>query len=107
MIKPGTAPTWESLSFRVLTGPPSGNRRVAGLRRFDLARAASPAPGRPAGQQVRPGVQRILDSMTTTPAYVQNGRLDSLAANRLGQALLEAAGVSLGPAIGAPALAPG
>jgi len=59
-------------------------------RLFDLARAASTtarAPRRPARQQVRPSVQRILDSMTTTPAYVRNGRLDILAANRLGQAL--------------------
>jgi hypothetical protein len=32
-------------------------------------------------------VQRILDSMTTTPGYVRNGRLDILAANRLGRAL--------------------
>jgi len=32
-------------------------------------------------------VQRILDLMTITPAYVRNGRLDILAANRLGQAL--------------------
>ncbi len=32
-------------------------------------------------------MQRILDSMTTTPAYVRNGRLDILAANRLGKAL--------------------
>jgi transcriptional regulator with XRE-family HTH domain len=57
---------------------------------FDLVQAASPtarAPRRPARQQVRPSVQRILDSMTTTPAYVRNGRLDILAANRLGQAL--------------------
>jgi len=57
---------------------------------FDLAQAASTtarAPRRPARQQVRPSVQRILDSMTTTPAYVRNGRLDILAANQLGQAL--------------------
>jgi transcriptional regulator with XRE-family HTH domain len=57
---------------------------------FDLVQAASTtarAPRRPARQQVRPSVQRILDSMTTTPAYVRNGRLDILAANRLGQAL--------------------
>jgi transcription regulator MmyB-like protein/helix-turn-helix protein len=57
---------------------------------FDLARAASTparAPRRPALQQVRPSVQRILDSMITTPAYVRNGRLDILAANRLGRAL--------------------
>jgi transcriptional regulator with XRE-family HTH domain len=57
---------------------------------FDLARAASTlarAPRRPGGQQVRPSVQRIVDSMTTTPAYVRNGRLDILVGNRLGQAL--------------------
>ncbi len=57
---------------------------------FDLARAAN-TPGRtrrrPAQQWVRPSVQRILDSMTTTPAYVRNGRLGILAANRLGYAL--------------------
>jgi transcriptional regulator with XRE-family HTH domain len=59
---------------------------------FDLARAATgPAtprsPRRPAAQQVRPSVRRILDSMTMTPAYVRNARLDILAANRLGAAL--------------------
>jgi transcriptional regulator with XRE-family HTH domain len=58
---------------------------------FDLARAAAPAapraPRRPASQQVRPSVRRILDSMTTTPAYVRNARLDILAANQLGAAL--------------------
>jgi hypothetical protein len=32
-------------------------------------------------------VQRILDSMITTPAYVRSRRLDILAANRLGRAL--------------------
>ena len=37
---------------------------------------------------VRPSIQRILDSMSTTPAYVRNGRLDILAANQLGKALL-------------------
>jgi transcriptional regulator with XRE-family HTH domain len=59
---------------------------------FDLARAAAPtvprAPRRSAPQQVRPSVRRILDSMTTTPAYVRNARMDILAANRLGAALL-------------------
>ena len=58
---------------------------------FDLARASAPAapraPRRPAAQQVRPSVRRILDSMTTTPAYIRNARLDILAANRLGAAL--------------------
>ena len=37
--------------------------------------------------QVRPGVQQLLDAMATVPAVVQNGRLDILAANRLGLAL--------------------
>lgn len=58
---------------------------------FDLARASAPAalraPRRPAPQQVRPSVRRILDSMATTPAYVRNARLDILAANQLGAAL--------------------
>jgi transcriptional regulator with XRE-family HTH domain len=57
---------------------------------FDLARTANttaPAPRRPAQERVRPSVQRILDSMIDTPAYVRNGRLDILSANRLGYAL--------------------
>jgi hypothetical protein len=36
---------------------------------------------------VRPGVQRLLDSMTEAAAFVRNGRLDILSANRLGYAL--------------------
>ncbi|WP_446213564.1 helix-turn-helix transcriptional regulator [Micromonospora sp. IBSANI012] len=59
---------------------------------FDLARAANTTPGtartrRRPTQQVRPGVQRILDAMTQAPAYVRNGRLDVLAANQLGRAV--------------------
>ena len=57
---------------------------------FDLARAAGPLARprrRSAKPGVRPGVQRILDAMTDAPAIVQNGRLDVLAANRLGLAL--------------------
>jgi len=58
---------------------------------FDLARASQPATAtrhrRTKKQQVRPGVQRILDSMTAAPAFVRNGRLDLLAANLLGYAL--------------------
>ena len=50
---------------------------------YDLARA----PRRPARQQVRPAVQRLLDAMTMAPVYVRNGRMDVLAANRLGRAL--------------------
>jgi len=59
---------------------------------FDLIRAANasttaPAPRRPATPRVRPAVVRILDSMTTSPAYLRNGRMDILAANQLGRAL--------------------
>jgi transcriptional regulator with XRE-family HTH domain len=60
---------------------------------FDLARAAG-RPGsvsarrrsRPVQQRVRPGVQRILDSLTA-PATVSNMRCHYLAANQLGRAL--------------------
>lgn len=57
---------------------------------FDLVRTASTrhAPRRqPPRDRVRPVVQRIIDSMADIPAYVRNGRLDILAANRLGAAL--------------------
>jgi transcriptional regulator with XRE-family HTH domain len=56
----------------------------------DLLRTAGktrPARRRPARSQIRPTVQRILDSMTGAPAFVLNGRLDILAANDLGAAL--------------------
>lgn len=58
---------------------------------FDLARAASAGgsrPRRPAKQQVRPIMQRILDGMEGIPAHVRNGRFESLAVNRMGRALL-------------------
>ena len=57
---------------------------------FDLARATqttSRTRRRPAPQRVRPSVQRMLDAMTGAPAFVRNGRMDILAANRLGRAL--------------------
>ena len=57
---------------------------------FDLARTASASPSarrRPAAQQVRPGVQRVLDAMGNAPAWVRNGRADVLATNALGRAL--------------------
>ena len=58
---------------------------------FDLARALRSTTREPRRRQpqvrIRPSVQRILDSMTTTPAFVRNGRLDVLAVNALGQAL--------------------
>jgi hypothetical protein len=57
---------------------------------LDLVRAANTtrAPRRrPPQDRVRPMVQRILDAMSDAPAYVRNGRLDILSANRLGTAL--------------------
>ena len=58
---------------------------------IDLARATQPAAGarrrRPAKQQIRPAVQRILDAITRAPAFIRNGRLDILAANQLGYAI--------------------
>ena len=66
---------------------------------LDLVRTANASPAarrRPAPQQVRPSVQRLLDSMTGTAAFVRNGRLDILAANPLGYALYS-------PVLGSPA----
>jgi transcriptional regulator with XRE-family HTH domain len=57
---------------------------------FDLARATQTVTRtrrRPAPKQVRPSVQRMLDAMAGAPAFVRNGRMDILAANRLGFAL--------------------
>jgi transcriptional regulator with XRE-family HTH domain len=57
---------------------------------LDLIRTASTtrAPRRrPSPKRVRPTVQRVLDSMIGTPAFVFSGRLDILAANHLGRAL--------------------
>ena len=57
---------------------------------FDLAhatQASTRARRSSASQRVRPTVQRMLDAMTAVPAFVRNGRMDILAANRLGQAL--------------------
>jgi PAS domain-containing protein len=56
---------------------------------YDLVRAANATAGARRAtvpQRIRPGVQRILDSMTA-PALVSNARMDYLAANRLGRAL--------------------
>jgi transcriptional regulator with XRE-family HTH domain len=55
------------------------------------ANAARPARRRAAPQRVRPSVQRLLDSMAGTAAFLRNGRLDVLAANQLGYALYAAA----------------
>jgi transcriptional regulator with XRE-family HTH domain len=56
---------------------------------FALVRAAKqrPRPRRAAPDRVRPGIQRVLDTMTESAAFVRNRRLDLLGANRLGYAL--------------------
>ena len=59
---------------------------------FNLARAATRparAPQRRGGRtRIQPRVQWMLDSMTGSAAFVANGRLDVLATNPLGWALL-------------------
>jgi transcriptional regulator with XRE-family HTH domain len=60
---------------------------------YDLVRAANvgsrPLQKGPAQRktQVRPGLQQTIDAMSTVPVFVQNGRLDAVATNQLGQAL--------------------
>src|SRR6266536_666477 len=55
---------------------------------FNLARAQQ-ATSRPrrrsSGRRVRPRIQQMLDAITA-PSYVRNGRMDILAANKLGRA---------------------
>ena len=56
---------------------------------FDLTRAAkqlpTPRPDRPL--QVRPAVQRVLDTITDGAAFIRNPRADFLTGNRLAYAL--------------------
>jgi transcriptional regulator with XRE-family HTH domain len=57
---------------------------------FDLARAATTTPARqrrtkPSG--ITDGIERIVDAITETPAWVRNARHDLLVANRLARAL--------------------
>ncbi|MFG2793115.1 helix-turn-helix transcriptional regulator [Streptomyces sp. NPDC048419] len=58
---------------------------------FDLARAAAKRPARRSGRRARgplpDSVLRVLASMSDSPAFIRNGRLDILATNRLGRAL--------------------
>jgi transcriptional regulator with XRE-family HTH domain len=57
---------------------------------FDLARAANASPRtrrRAAAQRVRPGVQRVLDAMSSAPAWIRNGKADVVGTNRLARAL--------------------
>jgi transcriptional regulator with XRE-family HTH domain len=59
---------------------------------MDLARAATGGstrhrPVKPVRRELRPSIQRLLDSMVGLPAFVRNGRLDVLAINTMGRAL--------------------
>ncbi|MEU3843687.1 helix-turn-helix transcriptional regulator [Streptomyces sp. NPDC028635] len=57
---------------------------------FDLARAAAKRPTRRTRRPVGAlpdSVLRVLASMTDSPAFIRNGRLDILATNTLGRAL--------------------
>lgn len=56
---------------------------------YDLARAAAkrPARRRPPRGPLPDSVLRVLESMTDSPAFIRNGRLDILAVNPLGRAL--------------------
>ncbi|MET7451313.1 helix-turn-helix transcriptional regulator [Streptomyces sp. NPDC005574] len=57
---------------------------------YDLAAAQRRRPAGRAKKARGPipaTIQRVLDSMTDSPAFVRNGRLDILAINRLGRAL--------------------
>ncbi|MFE7034034.1 helix-turn-helix domain-containing protein [Streptomyces sp. NPDC057621] len=59
---------------------------------LDLVRSGGgirPCRTATAAIELRPSVQRILDSMTTTPALVLNGRQDVVGANALGRALYQ------------------
>jgi transcriptional regulator with XRE-family HTH domain len=59
---------------------------------FDLSLAARPhRPQRRRSKPylVRPSIQRLVESMSGTPAFVRNGRLDILAINQLGRALYQ------------------
>jgi transcriptional regulator with XRE-family HTH domain len=57
------------------------------VRLIHTAGATRPPRRRPVQQRVRTTVQRVLDSMVGSPAFVLNGRGDILAANDLGIAL--------------------
>jgi transcriptional regulator with XRE-family HTH domain len=56
---------------------------------FDLARTANTSSAKRAprrAQQVRPGIQRVLDTAIEAAAFVRNGRMDIVAANALARA---------------------
>ncbi|MEU6843750.1 helix-turn-helix transcriptional regulator [Streptomyces sp. NPDC046716] len=64
--------------------------RLDGTERAYLRSVARPAPARPreTGQRVRPGLRLLLDTIDRAPAFVLGRRMDVLAWNALGDALL-------------------
>ncbi|MET9271688.1 helix-turn-helix transcriptional regulator [Kribbella sp. NPDC003557] len=56
---------------------------------FTLARDADATPvrRRAAAKGLRPALQQVLDAIADAPAWIRNGRLDILAANRMSRAL--------------------
>ena len=60
---------------------------------FNLARETRTSPSKRrrattrADQQIRPSLQRFLDSITGAPTWIRNERMDFIAANQLGRAL--------------------
>jgi transcriptional regulator with XRE-family HTH domain len=63
--------------------------RLNNDERTHLYRLARPHRAqRPANRRVRPGLQRLLDSMTDVPAFVLGRRMDVLGWNRLAAALI-------------------
>jgi len=59
---------------------------------YDLVRAANAGAHPHRGRQARTtqlstGMQQTIDAMSTVPVFIQNGRLDAVATNRLGRAL--------------------
>ena len=60
------------------------------LHLYNLARAANPTPRTrraPRRTRMSPSIGRVLEGMTDVAAIVRNGRMDLLAASRLGRAL--------------------
>jgi len=74
---------------------------------YDLVRAANTGadPQRRRAtlrkQQVSSGTQQTIDAMSTVPVFVQNGRLDAVATNRLGHALFSEMFVDAHPPVNA------
>ncbi len=71
---------------------------------FDLTRAAKQLPNRTraAPMQVRPAVQRVLDTITDAAAFIRNPRADFLTGNQLAYALYSDAFTTLDRPVSLP-----